>query len=207
MKGIHIYQLLIIGLFCSSISTSLLANINQEKVCINIPFSKTVLLDKDEIYHEGICNDTVLEYTLIDSSCTITDTLCGNCWYLLYFDTTILAEGIELQRTEDSLCLIYHLNRNIASYRTIEIPSAPREILVADSLIKSALCTKRIWMDRLTPYYASCHSILLSFTIIPLNKFIQNNIFFGEDNDTIFDSTQTVHKNRKKMQNGKNIKI
>lgn len=196
MKGIHIYRLLMIGLFCTCISTSLLATITQEDVCISIPFSQTVLLDQEELYRKGISNEPAFKrrtymYTLVDSSRTIKDTLCGKCWYLLYFDTTILAERIELQRTKDSLCLMYNLNRDIDSYRSGEILRAPREIIVADSLIKSALHSKRIWMDRFTLYYAPYHSLIVNFTIIPLNNIQNKNYSFADNNDAIYDPIQT----------------
>lgn len=173
MKGKHIYQLLLIVLFCCTcISTSLLADITQEDVCISLPFAQTVLLDKEQHYYKGICNEPAFKkgtctFTLIDSSLSIADTLCGKCWYLLYFDTTILADGMELQRTKDSLVVIYGLNRETDSYRCNEILNAPREIIAADSLIKRALHTKRVWMDKFTPYYAPCHSLIVYFTIIP----------------------------------------
>lgn len=175
MRGIHIKRLLMILLFSTCISTIILADITQEDVCISIPFAQTVLLDKDEPYRKGISEEPAFKkgtcvLTLVDSSGTIQDTLCGKCWYLLYFDTTMLAEGVELQRTKDSLCLMYNLNRDRDSYRSGEFLKAPREIIVADSVVKNALRSKRIWMDRFSPYYASCHSLIVEFIIVPHNK-------------------------------------
>ena len=185
-----------IGLFCTCICTCLLAIVTQEEVCISLPFSQTVLLDQEEVYRKGISNEPAFKrrtciLTLVDSSCTIKDTLCGKCWYLLYFDTTILADGIELQRTKDSLCSIYNLNRDVDSYRSGELLRAPHEIIVADSLIKSALHTKHIWMDKLTPYYAPYHSLIVNFTIIPFKNTQNKDYSSADNNDAIYDPIQT----------------
>lgn len=175
MKQINNYRLLIILLSCIYTSSIIFAEIAQEDVCISLSFAQTVLLEIGEPYHKGIGNDPDFKrrscrYTMVDSSCTIRDTLYGKGWYLLYFDTTSLADGIELQRTKDSLCLLYDLNREIDSYRSGGFLTAPREIFVADSLVKNELQTKHIWMDRYSPYYAPYHSLIVNFTIIPLSS-------------------------------------
>lgn len=172
MRKGYIYRLLTILCF-ASIST--IVHADEEQVCISLPFAKTILLDEGEQYHKGMSDNPTFKYgtctlTLVDSSFSIVDTLCGTALYLLYFDTTKMADGLELQRTKDSLWVMRGLNRDVGSYRIDKVPGSSREIIVADSLIKAALRTKHIWMDRYTPYYAPYHLLTVYFTIIPVRK-------------------------------------
>ena len=138
-------------------------------------WAKTIILEQDEEYRQNENNKYEIQSkfcrcTINDSSYSIIDTLCGVAFYRLYFDTTNLASGKELLRTKDFLYRISRLNRTVEAYTSIEITEAPREIIVADSLIRKQLTSKKILMERYTPYYIPYHPFGVEFTIVPLKK-------------------------------------
>lgn len=167
------YLRLIVTLFFACIVAIIRANDNNnEEVCVHILFSETVLLNHDEEYVKDTRiklapNSHYCKCNIADSTFTIKDTLCGRCMYLLYYDTTDLAVGKELQRTKDSLFMIYCLNREVSAYNSEEVANAPREIIVADSLIRDYLHPKRLWMDILTPAVIPFHQLNVDFVIEP----------------------------------------
>jgi len=172
MKKIF-FQKFIVALFCIIMPDFSWANSeNNEEVCVHILFSETVLLNHDEEYVKDTRiklapNSHYCKCNIADSTFTIKDTLCGRCMYLLYYDTTDLAVGKELQRTKDSLFMIYRLNREVSAYNSEEVANAPREIIVADSLIRDYLHPKRLWMDILTPAVIPFHQLNVDFVIEP----------------------------------------
>ena len=168
--------LLLFGMMLGLVATGAMAqDAKQVEVEIYAAVAKTVLLEQDEEYTSDVTADRVAksgyyQCTLEDCSHSLADTLRGRCWYQLYFDTTNLASGQELRRTKDSLVVIGRLNRAIDSCRLGDIKNAPHEILVADSLIRDAIKTKRIWLAHFTPYCAPYHSLVVDFTIVPLSE-------------------------------------
>ena len=138
---------------------------------IDYIFAKTVLLNANEEYVKGVTNySEYIKCTIIDSSFSVIDTLCGVALYLLYFDTTNLESGKELQRNKDSLSLMCRLNREVKNYDSHEVLNAPREIIAADSLLRKFLSSKQIWMEDYTPYYIPYHPLFVDFTITPLEE-------------------------------------
>jgi len=133
--------------------------------------AETVLLNQNEVYNpdrDYYVQSRYYECIIVDSSSIVTDTLCGRALYYLHFDTTNLSSGIELQRTGDTLYFVHSLNRDIEKYNRLEIKNAPLEIIVADSLIRKSLSSKRIIMRQYSPYYLPLHPITVEFTIVPL---------------------------------------
>lgn len=171
MKRTFTYQLLVTSLLCTCIST--FGRVDDGNVDYYYAFAKTILLDQDEEYipENSEIYDRQSRFcrcTIIDSSLSVKDTLSGVATYWLLFDTTNIASGKELQRTQDFLYCMYRLNREKNEYRSQEIANAPHEILIADSLIRDTIKPKRIWMECYTPYYIPYHLFHVEFTIVPL---------------------------------------
>ena len=192
------YTVFVVLLLCTYMYTTMLADDNDWS--FNYPRSKTVLLEQGEEYipdnhgrydaQSAFCRDTI-----VDSTSSISDTLSGVAVYKLFFDTTNLAAGKELIRTEDFLFRIYRLNREVKAYCSDEMANAPQEIVVADSLLRAMLSSKRIWMEWYSPsftYFLPFHTIYVEFTIIPQYKTYRCDMttlcYAG---DTIYDPKST----------------
>lgn len=183
------YLRLIVTLFFACIATIIRANDNDnEEVDLYIDLSETVLLNPEEVFVvdtiswvscDVLCRKSratetaksvYCECCLVDSSCTVSDTLSGVGVYLLYYDTTELYVGKKVQRTKDSLFLMYRLNRGVDRYIPNKETSPTPEITVADSLIRRFISPKQVWIKRLTPFVIPYHRFHVIFTISPFTE-------------------------------------
>lgn len=151
-------------LLCLCAHVWVIAHDNDTTVCISIPFSETILTEQDDEYIKDsircvpLAKSRYCKYSFVDSTLT-SDTLVGRAVYLLYFDTINMVEGEELQRTKDSLFLM----TKTKPYGTFTISEKER----MDLLLRDYLSTKRLWMDKLTPYYIPYHHVTIDFIVLP----------------------------------------
>lgn len=196
MKKIF-FQKFIVALFCIIMPAFSWANSeNNEEVDLYIDLSETILLNPEEVYVvdtmswascDVLCRksraaetakSTYCECCFVDSSCTVSDTLSGVGVYLLYYDTVDLYVGKKVQRTKDSLFLMYRLNRDVDRYIPNKETNPTPEITVADSLIRRFISPKQVWIKKLTPFVIPYHRFHVIFTISPFTE--KAEIDYGE---------------------------
>lgn len=182
------YLRLIVTLFFACIAANIWADNNNEEVDFYIDLSETVLLNPEEEFvvdtmswascgvlckksRTAETNKSVYcECSLVDPSCIISDTLSGVGVYLLYYDTVELYVGKKVQRTKDSLFLMYRLNRDVDRYIPNKETNPTPEITVADSLIRRFISPKQVWIKKLTPFVIPYHRFHVIFTISPFTE-------------------------------------